>query len=758
MSLKLLIKKVLKNIKHNTNLVINFLYHKLPIPQKFKNSIKMFLFENFSVLFRGTKAYLAWENLNVIKITKDNLPQFLPSKINLSPFTSNFNNRAVDIIVPVYKGLRQTQNCIESVFNSNLTTPYRIILINDCSPEQEVTDYLRSISKKDKVTLLENKSNLGFTETVNIGMSLSQENDIVLLNSDTVVANDWLDKLKLHCHSKERIGTVTPFSNNATICSFPTLDGTKQLPHNLSINTLDSLFYQANKGRHTEIPTAVGFCMYIRRECLTETGFFDVEAFGKGYGEENDFCLRAINKGWVNVLAADTFVFHEGEVSFQENSNPRKLNAMKVITSRYPNYEREVANHVRLNPALPFRFAAIAAILKNDSRPKIIQVVHALGGGTQKHVDMLTTDLRSQIITVQLSSFISDYGILLLHIKIDDDLLKIDIKLPTYDVNYIVDLLKSLNPSGIHIHHLLNINFQIKEVINQLNIPFVLTLHDYFYICPFITLTQKGNYCGEPGTAGCNNCISTRKPNQATDILSWRQKYKWFFDHSSWVICPSIDVYNRYFKYFPNANYRVVYHENQDTGTSEVKLPEIHNNEFRVAILGSLISHKGLYTLTDTLSLFQKNQEKVTFKLIGSIHEKMKSFPKELFSATGFYDDTDLDSLIESFNPHLILFLSRCPETYSYTLTSALKNRRAIATPKFGAFTERLINRSWTWLFNPLISPQDLYELLNDIKNKYIKTKNQPPLTLPTENNLNVDVKNFDNYYRKHYINSFKKE
>ena len=48
-----------------------------------------------------------------------------------------------------------------------------------------------------------------------------------------------------------------------------------------------------NAGHRVGIPTAVGFCMYIRRECLKEVGEFRAEVFGKGYGEENDFCLRA---------------------------------------------------------------------------------------------------------------------------------------------------------------------------------------------------------------------------------------------------------------------------------------------------------------------------------------------------------------------------------------------------------------------------------------------------------------------------------
>ena len=56
--------------------------------------------------------------------------------------------------------------------------------------------------------------------------------------------------------------------------------------------------------------------MYIRRAALADIGLFDAEAFGRGYGEENDFCLRASARGWRHLLACDTFVYHEGAVSF----------------------------------------------------------------------------------------------------------------------------------------------------------------------------------------------------------------------------------------------------------------------------------------------------------------------------------------------------------------------------------------------------------------------------------------------------------
>jgi hypothetical protein len=128
---------------------------------------------------------------------------------------------------------------------------------------------------------------------------------------------DWLDRLRRCASSRPKIGTVTPFSNNATICSYPDVCRENGLPDGVELGELDRVFRRVNAGKIAEIPTAVGFCMYIKRACLDQVGLFDAERFGKGYGQENDFSLRAAEKGWSNVLCADTFVFHQGRASFQ---------------------------------------------------------------------------------------------------------------------------------------------------------------------------------------------------------------------------------------------------------------------------------------------------------------------------------------------------------------------------------------------------------------------------------------------------------
>ena len=144
---------------------------------------------------------------------------------------------------------------------------------------------------------------------------------------------------------------------------------------------LDEACRAANGGRSVEVPTTVGFCMYIRRAALADVGQFDAETFGRGYGEENDFCVRASARGWHHLLACDTFVFHEGSVSFGAGAKPAERQAIELLSQRYPHYSRLVAKHVRDDPAGPFRFCLTTELFRRSNLPGILMLAHDQGGG-----------------------------------------------------------------------------------------------------------------------------------------------------------------------------------------------------------------------------------------------------------------------------------------------------------------------------------------------------------------------------------------
>ena len=260
------------------------------------------------------------------------------------------------LIVPIYRDLASVQRCLNSVL-AHSPPSTELILINDATPEPEVATYCRQVRDQHGAHLIEHHENKGFVASVNEGSALFPEQDFIILNSDTEVPPGWLDRLQSAAAENADAASITPFSNNATICSYPNFCEDNALPEGLDHVALDTLFSSANHGLTLDIPTGVGFCMYVRRAAWNEVGEFDQDAFGRGYGEENDWCLRAAAKGWRHLLCADLFVYHAGGVSFGESAGALQQSALQVISERYPDYEKQIADFIERDPIEPLRFA-----------------------------------------------------------------------------------------------------------------------------------------------------------------------------------------------------------------------------------------------------------------------------------------------------------------------------------------------------------------------------------------------------------------
>jgi len=264
----------------------------------------------------------------------------------------------LDIVVPVFRGVAETQRCLDSLLQTcSEREDVEIIVIDDGSPETDLVAYLDRLAATTRLTLLRNDGNQGFVRTVNRGLGLHPERDVVLLNSDTEVAAGWFDRLRRCAYANEWIGIVTPFSNNATICSYPRFCHANSLPDGYDVAALDRVFRDANAERLLDIPTAVGFCMYIRRDCLDTVGYFNAQRFGAGYGEENDFCMRAFKAGWRNVLCADVFVYHTGGVSFGPSQAQLRERGMAALLELHPDYGYRVADFIEQDSVRPLRAA-----------------------------------------------------------------------------------------------------------------------------------------------------------------------------------------------------------------------------------------------------------------------------------------------------------------------------------------------------------------------------------------------------------------
>jgi GT2 family glycosyltransferase len=253
------------------------------------------------------------------------------------------------IVVPVYGDWNSLAECIESLKKCIDTKKDEVLLVNDCGPDADLIEknIKKSISGQSGFSYIRNKKNLGFVGTCNLAVSDLDKtnNDILLLNSDTKVTPGFLEEMKSVLYSQKNIGTVSPRTNNATICTIPLAAISQK---GIGAEESYNLFLKYNKKfpRFNSAPTAHGFCMLIRRSLIEKHGLFD-PVFGKGYGEEVDFCQRIQKKGWLSAICNHAFVFHQEARSFSLEAKAKLLETNnKIIRSRYPEYQQAVKDYI----------------------------------------------------------------------------------------------------------------------------------------------------------------------------------------------------------------------------------------------------------------------------------------------------------------------------------------------------------------------------------------------------------------------------
>lgn len=618
--------------------------------------------------------------------------------------------KPVDIIVPVYDGYDDTKNCLESLVKSHESnqTEFEIIVVNDKSPNQKLIEWLRSFVQSHDITYLENTTNLGFVGTVNLGMKLHTDRNIVLLNSDTIVASDWLDKLSNCVANNLDVATVTPFSNNATICGFPDFcEERAVLPYADAALIHDSL--AVNNGSVVDIPTGIGFCMWIQRSFLDKVGYFDEVKFGKGYGEENDFCMRCSSVGGRNLLCTDAFVAHVGGVSFSAQKEARVAQAQKIIDRLHPTYHSLVMNHIKSDPARLFRIEGLVELIHQVKLPKVLLITHQLGGGVDKHIRELEESLKDKAVFMCIKPAENSVFELSLNVTTKD---KIQFKLPD-DYEQLLALLHYLGVGCVHIHHIMGINPQLYGIAQELGVKTIFTIHDFYLINANPTLTdENGRFAAsfEERDSACAKAYQIPfdiKPEQ------WRENQKTFLSRCDLIISPShyvADIFKEYFSdveisVYPHVDYELNYPYIEP----EWKYSTAQHKPLKVLVHGAISREKGADLLEKVADMASKKKLQLEFHLLGYAYRPLN---KSVITH-GPYDDKDVRQKFDEIAPDVLWYPALWPETYSYTLSSALNHSLPVVVPDIGAFVERVKGRPFSWIVPWDSSAEDFVSLFD---------------------------------------------
>lgn len=672
----------------------------------------------------------------------------------------NGEGRTVDVVVPVYRGMRDTRRCLESVLAARCQTRFELVVVDDCSPEPEISAFLDRLAESGWITLLRNLRNTGFVGAVNRGMRLHPERDVVLLNSDAEVANDWLDRLAACAASAPDIATVTPFSNNATICSYPFDGWTGEVPGTLGLAGLDRLFAATHAGVSADLPTAVGFCMFIRRACLDRIGLFDEQRFGRGYGEENDFSLRAAKAGWRNVLCADTFVYHRGGVSFGPGRDELMRNAEQALLQVHPDYNERVAVFVAADPLDGLRkdidraraasgadeLAALRAEKawggdcrvryvgwrsENDEsdgwrpherhgKPVILHLSHSWGGGVERWVrDFAFADERGWNLVLRSRTGRNAAGVRLELVDVlagDEPLLAWDLPQPIRTTEIAHETYRQI------LDQILD-GFCVEAVIASSLIghslealatgrPTVVVLHDLYPFCPALFGWFDGE-CQSCDSAALRRCLTSNPLNlfwSHDDVAVWASLRDAFAEKlgadTVQIAAPGDAVHARYSTLFPvlrDKPWSLIPHglgrvpPQQPAGDS-IERPVGDGRRLRVLIPGRMSLHKGLHLFEQILPSIAACAEVL---LLGCGDFGKPFADLEHVRIVPDYANAELAAQVAEFRPDCALLLSVLPETFSYTLSEMQALGVPVLATELGAFAERIEHGTTGLLVEP---------------------------------------------------------
>jgi GT2 family glycosyltransferase/glycosyltransferase involved in cell wall biosynthesis len=598
----------------------------------------------------------------------------------------------LSVIVPAYAGLADTLACLSSVLATTDRDEVEVIVVDDASPDPALKTALGDLAAAGQITLLANPRNLGFPGSVNRGMALRPDRDVVLLNADAEVFGDWLARLRRAAYAAPDIATATPFSNSGSLMAYPKDDDAGVDTHDAA--DLDERLSRLNPGRLVDLPSGSGFCLYIKRACLTETGPFEETAFGRGYGEEDDFCQRARALGWRHVGAADVFVRHAGGRSFGPLKALLTAANLKRLYARHPAYRRAIRRFLLADPLRALRRALDEDRLMGRSAPSVLLVTLSRGGGVERHVRERAHALRAEglrVIELRPAEGTEGPGacdLVVAGAPAGD----LDYKLPD-DLGALATLLGAAEVERVEIHHLLGLDPAVLDLPRRLNAPYDVVVHDYSWICPRITLTAGRRYCGEPRVETCERCVAEHGGETGEDIAvaALRARSAAALAGAARVIAPTRDVADRLARYFPDLEIMVTPWEPARPAPAVLPRPPRKGGErMRVAVLGAIGEHKGYDRLLACAHDAAARGLPLEYVVIGYTEDDATLFRTGRVFVTGRFEEGEAAALLEREACDAALLPSIWPETWCYALTPILDRGLPVVAFDIGAMAERL--------------------------------------------------------------------
>ena len=551
----------------------------------------------------------------------------------------------------------------------------------------------RFAAGRENVTVLHNERNRGFVKTVNRGLRRTRGH-VVLLNTDVELPQGWLERLMQPIFQFETVASVTPFSNCATIFSFPEM-GDNALYRNLSVHELDG-YFRAVAPRYTLVPTGVGFCMGMSRRALDAVGLLDEELFEKGYGEENDWCQRAIKAGFVNVHAENLFVYHKHGGSFLPEEKRRLIEEhTALLTARHPNYPGDVAAYIERDPLKALRAQLRFRIRSTHSGEKTLLVFsHALGGGAELYLDAQGPRWQAEGYSVLILRYVPGSDSYRLDCRFSDERFAVELA----DWDAVEALLHDCALDRIVVNELVTYPAlfarlsDIGRLAREKGARLLMLIHDYLAVSPSINLVSPQDYLYAREGTGFHCDRFYEADGRAAEfgcpsVAQWRERWERFLLACDEVRCFSESSRQLMAEVYPALHsltvvpHRVAY------------MPRVHKERkttatLNIGVIGAISEEKGLTILEQMAEIIHTEKLPIRIRVLGYTAREPKR--RGIVSCTGKFERESLPELVEENEIDVILIPSIWPETFSYTTAESMMMGLPVAVFDLGAPAERV--------------------------------------------------------------------
>lgn len=653
-------------------------------------------------------------------ITKLPKEQAKPHQINISSRVSKIK---ITVIVPVYNAINEVLDCLDSVIqNTHLGDNVKLLVINDASTDNQVRSRLDKYKNIPGVSIVHNKKNIGYTNNVNYGITLCGLDDVVLLNSDTVVSKNWLRQMSIAAYQSDDIGTVTAVSNGAGAFSVPKA-GWNDMPVHLSISHVARLVSSSIDSAFVTTPTGNGFCLFIKRALIDDIGVFDKTKFPRGYGEENDFCMRAVAKGWVNIVDVKTFVYHKRSASFKEEKEHLIEQGVSQVKNDHPYYSgaiNSIEKSVIFKKSRELIESKINKASQSDSvvKTKLLFVISTRTGGTPKTNYDLMRGLKDIYDCYVLASNSKLIEIMRAGDKNYEVIEKFHLQEPvnfsthrSFEYEQVVrGVIYKYGIDLLHIRHIAWHSLKLPQLAKEMGIPVIKSFHDFYTICPSVNLVDEhgelfidGLDHGDNNPLWRDETVTAMTPallkawkNRMTEALSYCDQFITTCDSAKEIILSGLPELKR-------IPFTVIPHGRDFDYYIPPKRTDI-GNAINVLVPGNISLTKGMNLIKQIKKLDTANQ--INFHVLGTCDKSLLEF----VTYHGKYQRDEFANKVMEINPDISAVFSIWPETYCHTLTESWAAGLPVIGLSFGAVEKRIREHGAGWLVNN--DPQECYEQL----------------------------------------------